>query len=357
MEFEDTAPAEPIDVAEAAPETPVEAPQEAPEASEAPEATTTRSAIEKAFERVDADEEAPAAKEAEAEPKASGPARGADGKFVAKDAPKEPEAAKEAETPPETDAKDARSPAVRPPNEFSAEARKAWSAAPESVRQDIHRVMGEMQANAQKTSAVLGQFEPFIKMAGSPEGTVAAMSRYVNTENTLRQNPVQGFTEIARNLGLSPQQVGKMLMGEAPGQTDPRDGEIMQLRQVVQNLQAQTGQINQSMAQQQQSATQTQVEQFAAAKPRFDELSSEIATMLETGYAKDLQDAYDKADRLHPVAQAAVATPPPAPAQPANPRPSRSVKGAPAAGATPASFHPSKTSREALERAIERTGL
>jgi cytochrome c556 len=184
-----------------------------------------------------------------------------------------------------------------------------------------------------------------------PQKLAGAMQRYVNTERLLQQNPAQGFAEIARNMGLSPQQVGKMLMGQDPGQADPRDRQIMQLHQQLQQLQQQTGKVTQTMQQQREQAVLSQVEQFAKANPRFDELSEEIANMLSTGYAKDLQDAYEKAERLNPAPAPVVQDVPPAP--PAQTRPARSLTGAPSHGSNPTTNRtPSKSPRDALKRAF-----
>lgn len=276
------------------------------------------------------------------------PERGADGKFVAKDAAEKP-----AETQGAPKATEAKGKLSEPPSRFSEDAKKAWAEAPESVRAETYRAIRETEQGIQKYQEQFEPIKPFLQMAqNDPRKLAGAMQRYVNTEQLLQQNPAQGFAEIARNMGLSPQQVGKMLMGEDPGQADPRDRQLMAMQQELQQLRQQTGQVTQTMQQQREQAVLSQVEQFAQSHPRFDELSEEIANMLSTGYAKDLQDAYEKADRLNPAPAPAAETPPP-PAPPAQTRPARSLTGAPSPGSNPTTTRtPSKSPREALNRAF-----
>lgn len=346
-----------------------EAPKNEAEPSQ-PSKRSRREALEKAFGDVDktADQDGPdadvkAPEKADAKPagpkkddakapeaKTDGPERGPDGKFVAKDA-------KDAEKP-ATEAQPAKTQGdlAQPPSRFSEDAKKAWAEAPESVRAETYRAIRETEQGIQKYQQAIEPIKPFLDMAkGDPRQLASAMGRYVNTENMLRTNPVQGFSEIARNMGLSPQQVGKMLMGEEPGQADPRDRQIMAMQQELQRISQQTGQVTQTMQEQREKAVLTQVEQFSQDNPRFDELSEEIANMLSTGYASDLQDAYDKADRLNPAPAPVVETPPPAPT--AQTRPARSVTGAPTSGSNPATRQPSATRTEALQRAMSRAGF
>lgn len=336
------APAEPVVESEA-----TEQVTEQPEQDEAPKRSrTAREAVERAFgggtetvptaeEKAQAEAKENAVKpEAKAEPKESKP-RAPDGKFAAKEAEAEP-----AKEPAKADK------FSEAPSRFSEDAKKEWAKAPEPVRAEIQRAISENEKGLKQYQAAFEPIKPFMKLAGNdPQKLAGAMQRYVNTENTLRQDPVRGFTEIARNLGLSPEQVGRALLGQQPGQADPRDKTIHQLQQQVQQLTQQTGQIDQSMRMSQQMQT---VQQFAASHPRFDELADEMATMLQTKYARDLEDAYTKAERLNP---APAPEPEPAPALPAQTRPARSLTGAPSPGSNPATNRaPSKNPRDALRR-------
>lgn len=370
------APAEQSPVAEPEAIEPVEneTQQETPqnEATEAKPKRSRREALEKAFKDVDKDDDAdgqdadvkadPEPKKADAKSEAKekqpekqkdseGPERGPDGKFVAKEA-----AGKATEGQDEPKATEAKGKLSEPPARFSEDAKKAWAEAPESIRGEVQRALRETEQGIQKYQQAFEPLKPFMQMAqNDPQKLAGAMQRYVNTEQMLSKDPVRGFSEIARNMGLSPQQVGKMLMGEDPGQPDQRDQEIYQLRQQVQQLAQGYGQVTQTIQQQRQQGVLSQVEQFAAEHPRFDELSEDIALFLETGKAQDLKEAYAMADRINPQPQP---EPEPAPpAQPAQTRPARSVTGAPTPGSNPANRKPSSNRKEALQNAFQRAGF
>ncbi|MFG6591278.1 hypothetical protein [Sulfitobacter sp. 1A12157] len=348
--MEAPAPAEQSPVAE--PQETQEAPTNEPEQPR----RSRREALEQAFKDVGGEEDQTEPDAQVAEPKEAKPAdgaqpRGPDGKFAPKEGAETPKEPAKAEAP--TDSPKGHE---EPPTRFSADAKTAWKEAPESVRAEAHRAIREMEQGIETYRQRVEPLEPFYKMAEQHNVSLPdVLGRYVNTENTLRQDPVRGFTEIARNMGLSPQQVGQMLLGQQPGQADPRDSEVMQLRQEVQRLSQGYGQVTQTMEQQREQTVTRQIEEFASANPRFEELSDSIAEMLQTGFAKDLQDAYDKADRLNPAP-----APQPDMAAPegmAQTRTPRSVTGAPSPGSNPANRQPSKTRSEALQRAMQRAGF
>jgi hypothetical protein len=192
--------------------------------------------------------------------------------------------------------------------------------------------------------------QPFMQMAEQSGAKLEdVLGRYVNMENTLRTDPVQGLHLIAQNLGATPQQLAELLTGQQAGQPDPRDQQILTLQSELSRLRQGQTDLTQTVTQQRQREVANQIDQFKAEHPRFDELAGEIAKMLETGYAADLDAAYEIADRLHPA---------PAPqAQPAQTRPALSVTGAPSAGSTPARGKASGSRQDAIENALTRSGL
>jgi TolA-binding protein len=317
MEFEqDAAPAV---------EPSIDAPTEAPEQEDAPR-PSIRESLEKAFA-------ADTPEDGEAPQEALGQERGPDGRFVAKEAAEqpaqEPEAVEEATPAPNM---------AEAPVRFSAEAKAAWAQAPEHVRGEIHRAITEMEGGLAQKDAVIEPIKPFIDMAGDPAKLADALSAYTNMENLLRQDLYSGLAALAQNLGTTPTQLGALLTGQTPGQPDPRDQQIQQLTQQVQQLSG-------NFQQQQEQAVLGQLEQFAAANPRFEELQSDIAAILDLGKAPDLQSAYDLAVRMNPL--------PPDPAPVAQTRkPTRSVIGAPSSGSNPGTSPRSTSAREALERAF-----
>ena len=96
-----------------------------------------------------------------------------------------------------------------------------------------------------------------------------ALSEYVNMENQLRADPIKGLEIICQNVGLSLRDVAALLgatSGQGQGGVD---------------------------------STHDSVTKFAAAHPRFEELSEDIVFFLDTGRANDLAEAYCLAERFN----------------------------------------------------------
>lgn len=324
------APAEQQSIAEAPAEAPVE--QQAPEPAE--KAPSRRDALEKAFAKVDGDD-APT----------EGRERGPDGKFVAK----APEAQDKPQDAPKPAASDA-------PSRFSADAKAAWAQAPAPVQAEIKRAITELEGGLQQYQRMFEPLKPYYDLAKQSNVDLPeTLGNYVRMEQLLAKDMRLGLTAVAQNFGMTLEQMVAKATGAPQGQqpADAKDREILALRQELQAIRGEVGQVSQTMQQQRQTAIMSEVETFAKDHPRFDELADEIANLLKTGYASDLADAYAKADRLNPGQQPAPVAPAPAPQQ----RPARSVTGAPSAGSNPGTRQPSQSRTEALRRAFGAAGL
>lgn len=340
------------------------------EESEAPKrkgSKSAREALEKAFAGGSETQPTPeekAAAEAKVDAKAQKPddkAKPAEKAETAEKGDQKAEA-KPAKTEPDEKTRDSESEPDRtaPPSRFSADAKAEWEKAPQSVRAETARMQRELEKGLAEKDQALKPLEPFMKLAKDSGTTIdKALANYVQMEQLLRKDPAQGLRALAQNMGMNPQQMAHLLMGGQqqgqpqgqPGQQQPQESrEIMALRQEIQQLKSGMGQVQQTFQQQKESEVMSQVEHFAADHPRFDELSGEIAQMLQTGYATDLEDAYTKAERLSPPP---APTPEPTPAAPAQTRQPRSLTGAPSPGSDPTTNRtPSKNPREALTRAF-----
>lgn len=345
MSEELQAPAEQEPIAQEAPKEP-EA-KEPEQEAEKPKRRSAREALEKAFsEEPEKKAEEPKAEEKQPEAK--------DAKEPDKKAKPEEKDAKDAKEPQEDGekAKKEEPKASKAPSRFSPDAKAEWEKAPASVRAETERAIREMEKGIAEKDATIKPLEPFLKMAKAHNTTLeTALANYVGIEQLLRKDPAQGLRQLATNMGWTPQQMIDVLSGKQSEAKDPKDQEILALRQELQAIKGQIGGVQQNMQQQRQETTLASVEKFAAEHERFDELAPEIARMLQTGYATDLKDAYEKADRMNPKPPAP--TPEPTPAPPAQTRPARSPQGAPSPGSNPATQRtPSKSPREALQRAF-----
>lgn len=288
--------------------------------------------------------------------------RGPDGRFAAKDGVQKLDSATERpqEGEGEQAAKEDAPKADGAPSRFSADAKAEWDKAPASVRGEVSRAIRELETGIQQKDAQLAPLKPYFDMAKQHGVNLAdTLGRYVAMETALRQDLRGGLTAIARNYGMTFDEMIAEASGSAAptGDVASKDREILALRQQVDDLAQQLQGLSTNVHDQRVQTVHAQVEEFARTHPRLEELSGEIVRMIETGYATDLADAYAKAERLNPAPQPM----PPGQAAPAQPaaqtRPTRSVTGAPTAGSDPAYRKPSNSRQEAIARAINAVGF
>lgn len=339
----------------------------APETVSEKPAASPREALERAFKTVDQ----PATTTAKP-PHPKDENRHADGTFKGKEA--DPAAgkiktgsndpAKPTELKIDTDAK----PVIAAPAGLTKAAQEQWAQTPEAVRADVERRFTELTQGIEKYRAEVQAFEPVRKYQDMAQksGTTLdkALEAYTGIEAVINQDPIRGLIEICRNVGIDPRAAGAALanMQQLPPQQQPprESAEVAALKQELAALKEQVGGVTSTLS---KTQAQSMIDKFASDHPHFDELSDSISHMLETRFAKDLQDAYDKAIRLNPevaakieAAKAAQAAPQPDPAQ-TREKASKSITGSPSTGSTPATRKPAGSPREALQNAFASMGI
>lgn len=345
-----------VQVADAAPAEQVATPEVTPTEP----AKSAREAVERAVARIEAEPEKPQqteAKPAEPERKTRNPNHGPDGKFAKK--PDAPAAAPAVAQPVIT-------PELKAPPRFAKAAQDAWGQTPEPVRQEVERALTELSQGIEKYKPFVEAFEPIRKYhdMATQSGTTLdrALDAYVGIEQAWRQSPSHGFVAVCRNMGVEPTQ---MLQAVAQGLNGanasvPRGDspEVAALKQELSQLKEKFGTVEKTVTESQQQYKQREsqmtVESFAKSNPHFDELATDIAQMLETGYAKDLPDAYGKALRLNPEVSAKIEAAKKPAVDPAQTRgkAALSITGSPATGSTPESRKPAGSIRDALNNAM-----
>lgn len=351
---------------------PAAAPEAAPVEVSAPEIdhsseVTPRDAIDRAFAEVDniADDTPVVQPEAQ-----EGQPRTPDGKFAAKEKAAE-DAQVEAPETPEGEKPQDLSNFGEAPNRFSADAKEAWKDAPEAVRAEITRAVTELESGINQYREKLAPFEEFSKRVES-QGAVPAetLKFFTNMEDMMYQNPIQGLDTVISNMqaqGLlkvgSLNELVSVMSNQTPDQrTTQQDQTIRQLHQEINSLKEQISGVSSTVKSQSEQAMMQQINEFAADKPRFEELANDIAFFLDNGRAKDLPEAYSLAERLNPAPQAPAPATPAAqaatPAEPAQPRKGDlSPTGAPSSGSTPANRKPPSTVGDSIDSAFASVGL
>jgi hypothetical protein len=163
-----------------------------------------------------------------------------------------------------------------PPARFSAAAKAEWDTAPETLRAEVSRMEKEFLAGfakykiAAERDADLAGFHDRATKGG---GTLKeVLSWYISLEDLLRSDPDKGLEAVFQNIGISSREWATKLLGQKA------------------------------------DCTTEAVTKFAAAHPRFDELSEDIVFFLETGRADDLAEAYSLAERFNVASDTAVAS-------------------------------------------------
>lgn len=319
--------------------------------------STTREALEAAAAKVEASEKTSAAREAK-EAKAEIAEKTPDPKAPVVDADKtaKPDAKPVAKTPTDNDA----------PARFSDDAKTAWATAPDAVKAETHRALRELESGVAKYKEAAEAYEPlrkFADIAKANETTIPeALERYVNIDKGLVSKDVN---EKARSIelvleaaGTNPSEYAAWVQGGGKAQTPQSDPVISELRQQVQALQQQLGQVSSSVQSQQQQELASQIEQWKADKPLVETLASEIShyyendgLSLDDAYSKAKQEFEDKARRAGFIS-AQQAVPPENVAQ--TQRVQKSIAGSPGSGSYPAASQPSNSIAESIRRAAAR---
>ena len=154
-------------------------------------------------------------------------------------------------------------------------------------------------------------------------------------------------------------------MGQKPEeQASQQDATIRELKHELAGLKQQLGGVTQTIEQQREQSTLTEINKFAADHPRFEELAEDISFFLKSGRAKDLADAYTLAERLNPApakaeaettaaSSAAIQDPPPVHPD----KGQKSINGAPSSGSSPAGKKRAAVPLDqALDNAFRRVG-
>jgi hypothetical protein len=255
--------------------------------------------------------------------------------------------------------------------------KKEWSSLSETAKAELTRMAtGLVKAADQSQERIQGYsgIEKFDKMARNGGTTLeAALTAYTNIETLLRRDWKAGITEVAKNIGVTPQQLSEAFGGQPatpaqPGTSDTAEVSALKqlLAQTQRDLAGLKGEFTGFTQNMTQRELQGEIDKFKSdpTHSRFDELSPTMAKLLQSEVAKDLAEAYQMADRLSPAASVqapattqiqptvqspAVQTKPTEPAQTGKAK--LSITGSPQ-GSDPARRKSAGTIDEALDRAF-----
>jgi len=329
---------------------------------------TARSAIDRAFAALEAREKGDTTAAADLKPEGGDRERNPDGTFKARtdDTAAKPVVDTKQASKPEDAATADPTKATNfneAPARFSADAKAQWATAPEAVRAEATRAIKELEGGIEQYRQTFEPYREFDKQLKTNGQTFKEVfDHYTGIEQLLAKSPLQGLDRICQNMGFSLREIAAHVMGQpADQQATQQESVIRELRQELAGLKQELGGVSTTIKSQQEKTVLTQIEQFAADKPRFEELSHDIAFFIQSGRAKDLQEAYDLAERLNPAPQTLAPAPAATAAQQADPAQTRkgqlSTTGAPSSGSNPANRKPPASARDAIDRAFANVGI
>lgn len=347
-----------------------------------------RSAIDKAFETIEASEaggttEAPAETIVAETPTDGSRERNPDGTFKAKEQTTEPGTEQKPEADkPTVEATDA-------PAGFDPEAKAAWAATPEPVKGAVQRRFRELEAGITQYKGDATRFHsvyrPFDELAArSNIDPVQALQGYVDIDIMLAKDFGAGLNMIFQRAGTDPRAWAAQIMGQPKPEGAPADAAkdtvIAELRREIDGLKQGVGGISKTIEQQRTDQIGGQLTNYIGSLPEadrtlFKELDGEIAAILGSdpqitltdAFAKAKGDAQAKFQRMFgttsnvtpqttpPIARAQTPTPGTGGSDPRKGQ--LSVTGAPGPGQSTAVKRVPSSPREALDNAFNTLGL
>jgi len=267
-----------------------------------------------------------------------------------------------------------------PPPRFSEVAKADWNAVPESVRGATHQAFQQYERGIQQyrgAAEAFNELREFHEQALQSGTTIKdALTNYTGIEKQLRSDLFGGIDLIINNMQLPGQNGGRYNIYDFARDVlrlTPEQHRLVQQQNHSQAQQHQLGRLYQQVEQlatgfhqmqyrQEFKSTRSEIDKFADAHPGFDDRLDIIKDEMDRGWP--LQAAYERAMRLRPdgptrrsgngstqAAQTRNTT-----AQTRSDDIDRSISGAPNGG-TPSSQPRDKkkvSSREALQTAMRR---
>jgi hypothetical protein len=210
------------------------------------------------------------------------------------------------------DGEDSKETPLEAPKNWSEEVRSKFKDLPRDAQEYMLKRDKEMTADyTRKTQEVAQQrksFESLDKViapmrqqiAASGVGEAEYISRLLNADMALRNNPKMAIKQLAQGYGIDLSSI------EENVDWNDSDPQITQLQQQNQAILAELNQFKRQNLQSARQQTENQISAFAESKdekgnlkyPHFEQVRVKMGNLIDAGEAKGLEDAYAKSIRL-----------------------------------------------------------
>jgi len=200
-------------------------------------------------------------------------------------------------------------PAAPPPG-WSPTAKSEFATLPQTVREAIAQREVEINQGFAKLQDYKG-LDPFIDMAKEAGTNIeTAMNNYVNAEKLLENDPVRGIQYFMETYGVTPSMLAgpQQQMQQPQQQQQMQPGQEQQYQQPQVDLSPLTNEINslrqmvegnnQERVAERTAQTTAEINTFfsdTANNPYAENVADQMAALIKSGVAPDLQSAYEQA--------------------------------------------------------------
>lgn len=210
-------------------------------------------------------------------------------------------------------------PAIDPPQSWTAEVKAKWATVPPELQTfiakreaDAHAEITKRGEQAKAYEDVLQAYEPLGQLVQAHKDDFArrgitpaqAFNTLLQAQKQLDDNPVQGLVQIGLSYGVD---LRPLLQGQQvamPAAPDPRlaamEAQLQQVRGFLTEQQRTQADAQAQQRQAQESELQQVIGDFSKDKPHFNEVKPVMAALLASEQAKDLAEAYDMAVNAKP---------------------------------------------------------
>lgn len=375
---------------------------EAPKVEEQTEAKesakpTTREALEKALDQVEAKDKETAEKaekavsDAKAKADEAKEAEKADktrdetGKFAKADKVEANKGASEKTAAERSAPEDNRQSEGRkyaePPARFLPEARTKWANVPNEVKAEFHRVSQEFETEIEQSKAARERYEPirqFDEMARQNGRELKdSLAKVVQIEQHIARDPIGALDTILREIGprkadgspVSLYEVAQVVVQQGPQAARQRVAPANQAQQMPPQVQELATKVQELEAQLKTAPIVPVIERFAAQHEDYQTLEPQIAAILKSGvidqiYGTGLSPEQKLAEAYRMAGGSSPSRSAPEPVQqhsepknePSEDAGLKSIRGAPTGGADPAKKR-FKSNRDAATAALAELGI
>lgn len=195
---------------------------------------------------------------------------------------------------------------LAPPHGWSPAAKAAYAKLPPEVQEAVARREVEINNGFAKLKDYKG-LDEYAEMARASGTTLReAFDRYKAAEDLLDQDFRGGVMQLCEMYGVHPMQLAQEFAqmfggGQQPGtQPAPADPQQALIARELADMKNTVRTLITERERQEREGINTFVQQFAQDKLYFEDVRQDMAHLIRTGQANDLNDAYDKACWMRP---------------------------------------------------------